>query len=75
MSIFKKHQFSNAIAIQDYNLSEVERKELNELIDLELVVRCDKIEHHPRMINPSYTYVSNDAIGRRYAKEVPLFTG
>ena len=65
---------NQAFVILEYRLSDEEQKELQELIDLDLVVRCDMIPHHKLMINPSYTYVSNDDSGRRLALRYPLFT-
>lgn len=38
-----------------------------------LCLRCSTIEHSPRMLNPDYTFVSNDERGRELALK-PLFT-
>lgn len=67
-------KFSEQKAVCDFNLSDEEKIELQELVDSELVIRCDKIPHHERMMNPSYVYVANDVEGRELAKTIPLFS-
>lgn len=46
---------------------------LRRLKEQGLALRCSDIPHHGSMINPSYTYVTNDDKGKRLALR-PLFT-
>ena len=57
-----------------YHLSETHKTQVKELEDSGLIIRCDKIPHHKLMINPSYTYVTNDDAGHKLAKTTALYT-
>ena len=48
--------------------------EIQELLVNELIVCVSDIPHHPNILNPSYTYVTNDENGRQKALNRPLFT-
>jgi len=60
-------------AIQSIYLTEDEYNLLQELCVEGLVIRCSDIPHNMEMLNPSYTYVTNDIHGRELALQ-PLFT-
>jgi hypothetical protein len=48
--------------------------EIEELEREGLIVRVDRIPHHRKTINPSYTFVTNDDRGHTLALDHALFT-
>jgi hypothetical protein len=49
-------------------------QELKELEKEGFIVRCSEIPHNQQMLNPDYTFVTNDDKGRELALNRALFT-
>lgn len=48
--------------------------EVDILLSEGLIVRVSDIPHHPKTLNPSYSFVTNDERGKEIAVNRPLFT-
>lgn len=73
MTVLDQITRDGAFCIGPSPTKEVE-DEVDTLLSEGLIVRVSDIPHHPKTLNQSYTFVTNDERGKEMAIGMPLFT-